>query len=127
MTTHYTKLSVILVALLVCGCRDDIRVAAAEVQGEKPHALSARQVQFLNFWLEQHNPDWFKVLYTPPPGDLHVSVRTRGGESGTIEFLPQQNQKAVLVFWAKKPSKIRMASFDASDVDALRQELRSSQ
>jgi hypothetical protein len=127
MKQHLSKLPLILTALLVCGCGDDFLVASGEVQVQgQPRALSDSQVQYLNSWLEQHDSDWFKIMYTPPHGDLHISVRTQTGESGSIEFLPQEKQRATLIFWAMNPRDNRMASFDASDVNALRQELRAS-
>jgi hypothetical protein len=117
--------------LLLCACQEGSRILSGEVQAQDAgtHPLSARQVQFLNTWLEKHRSGWSRlVLATPPPtSSLAVTVRQASGESGRIEFYSQEGWKAALMYWGGEARNNRQGSFPADDVKALRQELEKAQ
>jgi len=56
-----------------------------------------------------------------------VTVRQQSGESGRLEFFPQEGWKGALVYWSKTPSQNRVGTFAVDQVAALRQELENAQ
>jgi hypothetical protein len=115
---------------LLCACRESSPIVSGEVQAQEAasQALNARQVQFLNTWLEEHHSGWSRlVLATPPTSSLSVTVRRESGESGRIDFYSQEGWKASLLYWGREVRDNRQGSFPVDDVKALRQELEKAQ
>jgi hypothetical protein len=119
-----------LVILLLCACRETSPIVSGEVraQGAVSRPLSARQVQFVNTWLENHKSGWSAlVLATPPPSSsLSVTLHRESGESGRIDFYSQEGWKAALMYWGREVRDNRQGSFAADDVRALREELETA-
>jgi hypothetical protein len=130
MTRPLIALALTLSLLLLTGCQDDSPIVSAEVQtraaGSRP--LSPRQVQLVNTWLSEHRSGWSRlVLATPPPGDFSVTVHRQNGQSGRIEFYPQEGWQGALMYWGREPSENRQGGFAVDQVRGLRQELEKAQ
>lgn len=131
MNRHCPVPALCLAALLLSACGDESPVVSGEVRAPSTttRALSPRQVQLLNMWLNEHRSGWSRlVLATPPPTSaLSVTVRRGNGESGTISFYAQEGWKGGLMYWGAKPEANRQGTFAPEQVSALRRELERSQ
>jgi hypothetical protein len=131
MKRHGRMFALAFGILLLCACREGSPIVSGEVQAQDAgsRSLNARQVQFLNTWLEEHHSGWSQlVLATPPPtSSLSVTVRRERGESGRIEFYSQEGWKAALMYWGREARDNRQGSFPADDVRTLREELEKTQ
>jgi hypothetical protein len=128
---HLSTLALCLGALLLgaCGPESDVVSGEARAPSTDPRPLSARQVQLINVWLNEHRSGWSRlVVATPPPtSSLSVTVRRANGESGTIDFYAQEGWKGGLMYRSTEPGDNRQGTFAPEQVSALRRELERSQ
>jgi hypothetical protein len=94
-------------------------VSANAISRSEPHewVLSPEQVRVLDTWLNDQRKGWRANVATPPAAALSVQIKHSDGTVRSIEFFDQPGWSGSVVI------RGRIASFSATDLAGLRQQL----